>query len=369
MKILKNIKLAPYTTFKIGGEARYFCEARDQFDALAAFEFAKEKKVPVFLLGGGSNVLVSDEGFKGLVMRIVNKGIEIISESQHQVLLKVASGEVWDDVVSFAVGNNWWGMENLSHIPGSTGAIAVQNVGAYGQEAKNLIELVTIFDTVDHTIKNIELPECEFGYRRSIFNKKEKGRYIIFYITFRLSKLANPILEYRDLYAKFKGQKKPLIDEIRKEIIKIRDMKYPFPVKAKNGNAGSFFKNPIINAGQFNVLKAVLGSNFGPETAEKLQSRVFITSHSSSFRGEEYKVPAAFLLEICGLKDVQVGGAKINHNQPLIVLNETGKATAKDVLSLAKKVLLAVYAKIGVKLLPEPELVGFSKKDLENLYI
>ena len=163
MKIEENILLAPYTTFKIGGPARWFCVVENQFDALEAFEFAKNKQLKTFVLGGGSNILVSDEGFDGLVIKVVNKGIEVLSENADDVLLKVASGEVWDEVVKFAVTNNWWGVENLSHIPGSTGAIAVQNVGAYGQEASRVIESVTVFNRETHQILSLAAAACRFG--------------------------------------------------------------------------------------------------------------------------------------------------------------------------------------------------------------
>src|SRR5581483_7363092 len=240
MQIQENILLAPYTTFKIGGPAKYFCVVKDQFDALQAYEFAEKNQLKTLVLGGGSNMLISDKGFDGLVLKIENKGIEVLSHDEEHVLLKIASGEVWDEVVKFAVSNNWWGIENLSHIPGSTGAIAVQNVGAYGQEAKNLIESVTVFDRKTHEIQSLNNSECDFGYRTSIFNMGQKGKYIIFYITLKLSKIARPILAYRDLAKKFEG-KRPALEEVRQAVIGIRDTKFPFPTEAKKGNAGSFF--------------------------------------------------------------------------------------------------------------------------------
>jgi len=188
MEIKEQVLLAPYTTFKIGGPAKFFCVVNDQFDALQAYEFAKDKKLKTFVLGGGSNVLISDAGFDGLVMKVENRGIEIVKQDADFVWLKVASGEVWDEVVKFAVKNNWWGIENLSHIPGSTGAIAVQNVGAYGQEAKAVIESVTVFDRESHNINQILKQDCGFAYRQSIFNSTSRGKYIIFYITFKLTK-------------------------------------------------------------------------------------------------------------------------------------------------------------------------------------
>jgi UDP-N-acetylmuramate dehydrogenase len=360
MEIQKNVLLAPFTTFKIGGPAKFFCVVKDQFDALEAYEFAKNHQLPVFVLGGGSNLLVSDEGFNGLVVKVENKGIEVIDwvnqqsadRNQQRILLKVASGEVWDEVVAFSVKNNWWGLENLSHIPGSSGAIAVQNVGAYGQEAFKVIKSVTVFNTQTHQILELTNEQCQFAYRKSIFNTTEKGKYIIFYITLELSKISQPILTYRDLESRFKNQN-PTISEIRQAVIEIRNKKYPFPTEAKLGNAGSFFKNINLNLKEFKALKISVETQFGAEYAQKLELKSFISE-------AVIKVPSAYLMELCGLKDLQVGGAKINHNQPLVIINETGTATAKDVVQLAQKIMESVYIKLGVKLTVEPELVGFT---------
>jgi len=359
MEITENIKLAPYTTFKIGGSARFFCTVKDQFDALEAFEFANKRNLDVFVLGGGSNLLISDEGFNGLVARVENKGIEILHEDDSSVVLKIASGEKWDEVVKFAVKNNWWGIENLSHIPGGTGAIAVQNVGAYGQEAKHIIKSVTVFDKETHQILELKNEQCRFGYRLSIFNTCDKGKYIIFYITLKLSKTAKQILSYRDLQDRFPN-KNPTIDDIRKAVIEIRNKKYTFPTQAKNGNAGSFFKNPILNKSAFEKLKAIVAQNFGQEKALLLDKKKFDEEGKS-------KIPAAFLVEISGLKDLQQGGAAINSNQPLVIINKTGKASATDVLNLAKKVIKTVYEKTSIKLSIEPELIGFSEKELNGI--
>ncbi|MFA5991689.1 MAG: UDP-N-acetylmuramate dehydrogenase [Candidatus Doudnabacteria bacterium] len=351
MEIKQNILLAPYTTFKIGGPAKYFCVVHDEFDALQAFEFAKSRKLKTFVLGGGSNLLISDLGFDGLVIKIVNKGIEILSRENNQAVLKVASGEVWDEVVSFAVSNDWWGMENLSHIPGSTGAIAVQNVGAYGQEAAGIIESVLVFNTETHQISSLTNAECGFGYRQSIFNFSAKGKYIIFDIVFRLSALPKPVLSYRDLNLKFSASS-PKISEIRQAVIEIRNKKFPFPHKAKNGNAGSFFKNPILNPDTYAGLKAVVEKNFGTQAVAALEAKKF----------EELgivKIPAAFIIELCNLKDLELGGAAINQNQPLVIINKTGRATAQDVLGLAEKVKAKVLEKTGLSLQFEPELIGF----------
>ncbi len=368
MEIKEKINLKPYTTFKIGGFAEYFCEVEDQFDALTAFEFAAEKKLQVFILGGGSNLLISDKGFGGLVVRVINKGIEIISKSQGEsesdtIYLKVASGENWDSVVEFAVKNNWWGMENLSHIPGSTGAIAVQNVGAYGQEAKNIIDSVTVFDTKTRQILNLAAKDCGFEYRKSMFNNSQKGRYIIFYITFKLSKTPKPLLEYKDLKKSFsntQAKTMQLLSEIRQAVISIRDKKFPFPTQAKNGNAGSFFKNLILSGEEYLALKAKVEVTSGSEASQQLENKKFN-------EGNIIKIPTAFLMDICDLKNLEEGGAAINHNQPLVIINKNGKATAENVLNLAKKVKNTVYKRLGINIHIEPELLGFSPEELNGI--
>lgn len=354
MQIKENILLAPYTTFKIGGPAKFFCVVNDQFDALEAFEFAKNKQLKTFVLGGGSNILVSDEGFNGLVIKVVNKGIEVINNNDNnndQVLLKVASGEAWDEVVKFAVTNNWWGIENLSHIPGSTGAIAVQNVGAYGQEASRVIGLVTVFNTETHNIQSLKNSKCGFAYRQSIFNSSERGKYIIFDITFKLSKVGKPNLEYRDLKLKFEG-KNPSLNEIRQAVTEIRDQKFPFPTEAKKGNAGSFFKNPVLSNDDYWQLQIKIAAAFSQTSVDDLEQKKFLDNG-------QIKVPAAFLIDLCGLKNLQSGGAAINQSQPLVIINASGSATAKEVLTLANEVKQTVLSKTGIELKFEPEMVGF----------
>lgn len=351
MQIKKNILLAPYTTFKIGGPAGFFCVVNNQFDALEAYEFAEKENLKTFVLGGGSNLLISDEGYDGLVLKVENRGIEILAEDEKSVTLKVASGEVWDEFVKFVVRNNWWGVENLSHIPGSTGAIAVQNVGAYGQEAKNVIDSVVVFNRQTHEIQSIKAADCGFSYRASIFNTTQKGKYIIFNIVFRLSKIPKPILSYRDLQLKFEGQD-PSLNEIRDAVIVIRDKKFPFPTRAKKGNAGSFFKNPLLVNSKYDELSRNIKKTFGDAKAGELEKKKFEDQG-------QIKVPAAFLIELCGLKNLENGGAAINQNQPLVIINKSGMATAADVLALANRVKSEVLAKTGIELVFEPELIGF----------
>lgn len=366
MQIQENIKLAPYTTFKIGGPARYFCVVKNPADAIKAYEFAEKNNLNIFILGGGSNVLISDDGFDGLAINVVNSGIEAVNDNynnndNNDVYLKVASGEIWDDVVSFAVTNGLWGIENLSHIPGKTGAIAVQNVGAYGQEAGKVIDSVEVFNKSTRQSLVLKNMECGFSYRKSIFNSEKKGEYIIFNVILRLKKNGAPELSYRDLKNEFTG-KNPSLAEVRQAIIKIRNKKFPFPTEAKNGNAGSFFKNIILTKKEYEDVKIKIKEVFGNEIAEELEKKKFVEDKTESI-----KVPTAFLLEICGLKGMQNGGAAINQNQPLVIINQSGNATARDVINLAAKVLSTVKTKTGIQLKIEPELIGFNPEIIKTV--
>lgn len=358
MKIKQNEKLAKYTTFQIGGPARYFGIAKTHEDLKQAVDLVKKEKLPMLVLGGGSNMLISDKGFPGLAITVDFLGWEA-KELKNEVLLTVKSGEEWDKVVQICVKKGWWGIENLSHIPGKTGAIAVQNVGAYGQDASQVVEKVTVFEKQSGQIFGIDKFSCNFSYRKSIFNTSRKNHFVILSTTFRLSKVPKPNLWYKDLNQKFLGQK-PSLKEIREAVIEIRDKKYPFPETAKNGNAGSFFKNLVIKKEDFGKVLLKVQKSLGKDVSQKLEARAILIK-------DTFKIPSAFLLEICGLKDLKNGGAKINKNQPLVILNYSGKATSKDVLGLAKKVLQTVFEKTGLWLNVEPELVGFSEKELADI--
>lgn len=360
MKIKEKQNLAKYTTFNIGGDADYFCAALTLDDVKEAVAFAKAKKLPTLVLGGGSNMLISDKGFKGLVIDINLKGWEAKQTDGH-VWLRVSAGEDWDNVVEQAVKKGWWGIENLSHIPGKTGAIAVQNVGAYGQEASHVIETVTVLEKSSGQIFGIDKFSCNFSYRKSIFNSTQKNKFIILDILFKLSKIPRPNLWYRDLNLKFLG-KKPSLPEIRKAVIEIRDKKFPFPDKPKCGNAGSFFKNVILDKNQLDQVAKSIEKNLGKQAAEAFGQRIILMH-------DHVKIPSAFLMELCGLKGFKTEKVKINENQPLVIINHSGKAKAADVLALAKKVISEVHNKTGLRLEIEPELIGFTQEELKRYAI
>ncbi len=353
MEIRKQVALAPFTTFKIGGPARFFAEAHDIDDLREALDFAGRNNLNVFVLGGGSNLLVSDGGFDGLVVRFQNKGIEVLEENGDAVKLQLASGEVWDEAAAFAVNNGWWGIENLSHIPGSCGAFAVQNVGAYGQEASQVIDYVVALDCQSRQVKRIANKDCGFGYRSSIFNTSQKGKYVILQTIILLQKNGGPNLAYADLKNEF-DDRTPDIREVRRAIIQIRDKKFPFPQEAKNGSAGSFFKNFTLGEREFAGLLGRVEIRFGTEAAAILRQKARLNGQAGT-----YKVPTAYLMELCGLKGEQRGGARINPSQPLVVLNAAGSASAADVLELAAQVRKILFEKFGLAVEYEPEMVGF----------
>lgn len=349
--IRENELLAPYTTLRVGGPARFFCVVRDLLELKESVKFARDKNLKIFILGGGSNLLISDKGFDGLVIKVEFLGRQIVKQDQQHVWIKVGAGENWDGLVAFAVSHLWWGIENLSHIPGSTGAIAVQNIGAYGQEAGQVVEEILVYDVSAGQIKTLKNRECQFAYRSSIFNGSQKGKFVILDLLLKLDKLGAPELSYRDLKLKFEGRL-PRLSEIRQVIIDIRDKKFPFPTAAKNGNAGSFFKNPVLSEQDYARLRDKVLGVFGEAGVEGLELKKFADNG-------QIKLPAAFLIELCGLKHLRNGGAAINYKQPLVIINASGRATADDVYTLACAVRQTVLEKTGIELKFEPELVGF----------
>lgn len=360
MRIEENVSLKDKTSFHIGGNARYFCSVQNINDALQALEFSKEHSLEILLLSGGSNMLVSDNGWDGLVVQVDMFGMEKVLDTMTECVLKVATGEVWDEVVSFAVKEGLWGIENLSHIPGRTGAIAVQNVGAYGQEAKDVIVSVDALDTQTKELVTLSGNDCKFSYRSSIFNTTQKGRYIIFYTRFKLSKIPRPVLTYKDLALIFpEGQ--GVLEDIRKAVIQIRDRKFPFPNTPKKGNAGSCFKNVYLSSSEFGQFKERIKVGFESQILDRLNEI------EKRFTEEDrVKIPAAFLLDICGLKGLTFKGALINPLQPLVIVNASGDASSFDVLEIMKIVKHTVYSKTGIALNIEPELVGFTKEELDR---
>jgi len=369
MKIIEGKNLADFTTFRIGGDARFFCAIENKNDLQEAVDFAKEKSLPIFILGGGSNILVSDKGFDGLVVKMDIKGIEekeslsvtpaeagVLELSQdsrfrgndNTMFVRAGAGENWDDFVAWTVAKGYGGLENLSLIPGTVGAAPVQNIGAYGVEVGDLIESVEVFDIKENTFKKLSHKECHFSYRDSAF-KHEKAmsadsqeRYVITSVLFKLKKNTEPDISYKDLVELFKNKQNPSITEVRNAIISIRRSK--LPDLSKVGTAGSFFKNPIISKEKYLELK------------EKYPELPSFTESAKDGDGR-VKVPLAWIIDkICGLKGKKFGKAGIHEEQALVIVNHGG-ATFEDVEKVAKEIEKSVKEKTGIDIKKEVIMV------------
>ncbi len=334
MEIMENVILAPYTTFRIGGPARYFAEVESVGDLKKALDFSKEKNLRFFILGGGSNLLVSDKGFDGLVIKMEIKGLEFNGE-----FLAAGAGENWDRVVAAAVERNLSGIENLSLIPGTAGAAVFQNIGAYGVEMKDVLESADVLDTVSGKIETFTNNDCKFDYRDSIFKTNKDRNLIILKINLRLSKNQESNINYPDL-AKMFESKKPAASEVRDAVIEIRKNKLHYD---EIGNAGSFFKNPVMLETQF---KDLMKNQPGLK--------------SFNFSGGLVKLSAAQLIEACGWKGKTFGNIGVSEKHSLVLVNY-GKGTAEDIMRLAEDIKKSVKDRFGVVLEPEVE-VPFSNQ-------
>ena len=308
---------------------------------------------PLFVMGGGSNLLFTGD-FPGTVLHMGNRFLHpdgvrndkasvIPSEAKESVLARVAAGVVFDDFCAWAASEGLWGPENLSLIPGEVGASAVQNIGAYGVEAKDIIDTVHAFDRTIRTFVDIPGADCGYGYRTSHFKTDWKGRYIITAVTFRLSTAPQPKLDYGGV-RKALGDREPAPQVIRETIIGIREQKLPDPKEI--GSAGSFFCNPVIDREHFERIVAIAKAENGPE---------YEVPHYDV--GEKVKVPAAWMIDQCGFKGMRLGGAQVYPKQPLVIVNATGTATPEEIVALEQRVIGTIKEKYGIELHPEVEHV------------
>ncbi len=320
----KNIK--EFNTFGITAYAAEYVEyssAEDVAEVIAACS------LPWMVIGGGSNMLFT-KNWNGLLLKSVNTSIEVMESSDESVLLRVGAGVVWDDLCAYACSRGMWGVENLSAIPGSVGAAPVQNVGAYGSEAADVVSSVRYFDTTLMQMVEIEGACCKFGYRDSIFKQELRGRAVIIDVDIRLSLIAQPKLGYGMVAQEVEELGGATIENIRKAIIGIRASKLPDPKVI--GNGGSFFKNPVV----------------GKLSFESLLVRYPSMPHYV-LEGELYKIPAAWLIEKCGWKGRREGDAGVHLTQPLVLVNYGG-ASGVDILELSERIVDDVKENFGVVL-------------------
>jgi len=350
MLLQENVTLAPLTTFRIGGPARFLVEAKSLADIEEGVRFARGKNLPLFVLGGGSNVVVADAGWPGLVLKVGITGIERRGESDDgKSLFHVGAGESWDRFVSQAVLAHCAGVECLSGIPGNVGGTPVQNVGAYGQDVSETIESVEVFDLKDSQVRDLCQQACGFSYRSSIFNTTERGRFIILRVTYALEPDGEPHLEYADLRRHFEGRETPPnLAETREAVRYIRARKGMLIVEGDPDcrSAGSFFKNPVLSEEQHHDL-------------EKRASAKKLTIPSYPALEKSRKVSAAWLVEHSGFaRGYELGHAGISSKHALALVNRGG-ATAAEVLALKDQIQQRVQEIWGVRLETEPVMLGF----------
>ncbi|HTZ60336.1 MAG TPA: UDP-N-acetylmuramate dehydrogenase [Acidobacteriaceae bacterium] len=348
MQFLEQVPLAPYTTFQIGGPARWFAQAENEDDIVAGIAFATERRLPLFILGGGSNLLISDAGFPGLVLRIALSGITSILQGDRHVI-SAAAGEDWDGLVAFAVSQDCAGIECLSGIPGTVGGTPVQNVGAYGQEVSQTIVTVRAFDRENSNFLDLPASACGFSYRRSIFNTTERGRYVVSRVDYALQPHASAGIAYADLSKYFAARNvtTPTLAEVREAVRSIRAQKGMLLVDGDPDcrSAGSFFKNPIVPVTVLDSLARDLG-------IEKRSIPAYPVEDS------EVKLSAAWLIERAGYqKGYALGNAGISSRHTLALINRGG-ATAAEMIALRDKIASTVAGRFLVRLEPEPVWLG-----------
>jgi len=337
MKILENVSLRSYNTFGIDVYARKMLMLEQKDDLAEFLTEIRKTKEPMLIIGGGSNLLFTGD-FPGTVLKPFTRGIEVVEETEREIFLKVAAGEVWDDVVQHCVRHGWGGVENLSGIPGQTGAAPIQNIGAYGVELRDVFYQLDAVDLNSGEHKVFEIADCQFGYRQSVFKNRLRSRFFIESVTLRLQKQPRLILSYGSVYQELKdsGIETPNLEDVREVICSIRRRKLPDP--AITGNAGSFFKNPVIRKDQFESLR-----NIYPDIV-----------HYPDPDG--IKLAAAWLIESTGWKGIRSGDAGVHPGHPLVLVNY-GQATGEEILDLAARIRQSVLSRYSILLEPEVNII------------
>lgn len=336
MDVMTNISLKQYTTMKLGGEARYMATADSASDVVSLYRNARKENLPIFVLGGGSNVITHDEVFEGIVLLNKIKGFEVISETDETTDVKIGAGEVWDEVVEKAIGLRLQGIEAMSGIPGTAGAAPVQNVGAYGQEIADTLISLEAYDSKTDTIVTISADECDFSYRNSIFRDKEKGRYCILNITLQLNK-AEPKPPYYASLQKYIDEndiREVNLSVIRVAVLNIRSEKLPDP--AELPSAGSFFKNALVEKWKL----------------EELQKEYSDIPNYAMSDGR-YKIPTGWLIDKAGLRGYRSHGMRVYEKNALVLVNDSATGY-DDLAAIREEIVQIVFDKFGIKIEQEP---------------
>ena len=335
----------------MGGPARYFIDAHSEHDVSEAVAFAFARKLPLFVLGGGSNLLVADSGWPGLVLKVSLAGVEFEGDLQ-KMLFHAGAGESWDDLVALAVSKNCGGVECLSGIPGTVGGTPIQNVGAYGQEVSQTITRVRALEIATGNLVDFSNSDCGFSYRSSIFNSTRPGEFIVLEVSYRLCRSAEPKIEYTDLKNFFAKSniEKPTLQQVRDAVRSIRQSKAMLLIEGDEDcrSAGSFFKNPIVSPAEADSIQSLAEQRILGQTMPRY-----------SAADGQVKLAAAWLVEQSGFsKGYSRGPVGISRKHTLAIVNRGG-ATAKDILALKDEIEKKVFDIWGVSLQPEPVFVGF----------
>ena len=337
MEILQDYPLKDLNTFGITVHSRYFVSISniDQLREVLASEIARDN--PLLIMGGGSNILFT-QPYPGLIILNHIKGIDITDETNDSALVSTGGGENWHDLVNFALNHNLGGIENLSLIPGSVGAAPIQNIGAYGVELKEVMESLTAIELATGKERIFSNEECDFGYRNSVFKKELKDKYLITNVCLRLSKNPKLNTSYGAINSLLeeKGINNPTVKDVSAAVIEIRQSKLPDP--AALGNAGSFFKNPVVDKIDFEGLKLTF------------------TDIPGYINGNTVKIPAAWLIDQCGWKGKRFGNVGVHDKQPLVLVNY-GNGTGIEIKNLAEEIRVSVTEKFGIELEVEPKII------------
>jgi UDP-N-acetylmuramate dehydrogenase len=337
MTVQQNISLKKYNSFGISAQAKFFCEINSVADLSKALQL--EEYANKFIISGGSNMLITQD-IAALVLHINMKGIEVISETEDNIFLKVMAGENWHQMVLWTLQKGFGGLENMSLIPGNTGTAPIQNIGAYGVELKDSFESCEAMDIVTQKIRTFSKEECRFGYRDSYFKNEGKGKFIITSVTFKLTRRNHQLntsygaieteLEKNDISM-------PTINDVSNAVISIRQSKLPDP--AELGNSGSFFKNPVVSKSEF--------ESFTKENSEAPFYKI---------AEDAYKIPAGWLIEQCGYKGKRFGDAGVHKNQALVLVNY-GNASGIEILNLAQRIIQSVEEKFQIRITAEVNII------------
>ncbi len=355
LSLREQVPLAPLTTLSVGGRARFFVEAKTPDDVREAVAYSASQSLPLFVLGGGSNLVVADAGWPGLVLQLKISGISQRSEGT-RVIFEVGAGEGWDNFVAATTAANCAGIECLSGIPGTVGGTPVQNVGAYGQEVADTIVVVTAFDRVSGEIRIFSNADCGFAYRTSLFNTSHRDRFIVLQVAYALERGAPPKIEYADLKRFFADQPSPSLQAVRDAVRRIRQGKGMLLVEGDPDvrSAGSFFKNPIVDTQRFVELDA------------EMQSRGLQLPNYPADDGQR-KLSAAWLVEKAGFHKGYVhGNVGISSKHTLAIVNR-GAARASEVVSFMNVIRETVFSRFAIDLHPEPVFLGFEQTPVKPM--